>query len=169
MWWEQHFANVYPQCVGGTWEKPLLRGLPGRPKLCLHGWGESGNRMCYLSPGQAPRITVPLSTSLPTSRYHLHPIRLNCTLYGLQNAFKVILIGNIFEFFERFVWCVLIISPILLQISPSCLPTQLCVLSPHQGQFVFPKCSWMCGGWLTYQGSLRENWPFISQQLTIAR
>jgi hypothetical protein len=43
-------------------------------------------------------------------------------------------------------------------------------LNTHQGQFVIPKCSWMCGfllesSWLTRHCPLKENHPFFPQQL----
>lgn len=128
---------------------------------------------------QAPRVTTALSTSLPVNQYLLHVT--STPLYPLQlNAFKVFFFNEklfLFAFFETFVWCVLNLfsfpppPPQLTQIYLQPSHTMLCPFT-HQSHFMLPRPSWMCEVWWsvqTSQGNLRENQPFVSQQLTIAR
>lgn len=94
----------------------------------------------------------------------------NTLLYNINKW----ILWNINNFQEFYTMC----SDCILPASPNSFQTHALSYSPslhpslHQGQLVPSRYSWMCGlpperG--TYQGyTLRENWSFLSRQLTLA-
>lgn len=94
----------------------------------------------------------------------------NILLYNINKW----ILWNINNFQEFYTMC----SDCILPASPNSFQTHALSYSPslhpslHQGQLVPSRYSWMCGlpperG--TYQGyTLRENWSFLSRQLTLA-
>lgn len=94
----------------------------------------------------------------------------NISLYNI-NKWILWNINNFQEFYTMCSDCIFPASPNSFQThalsySPTLHP------SPYQGRLVLSRCSWMCNlpperG--TYQGyTLRENWSFLSRQLTLS-